>query len=68
MRSVLVNNAGITKDGLLMRMSEADWDAVLDVNLKGTFLCTKAVMRGMMKQRSGSIVNYGNHPVTCQLW
>jgi len=54
---VLVNNAGITKDGLLMRMSEADWDAVLDVNLKGTFLCTKAVMRGMMKQRSGSIVN-----------
>jgi 3-oxoacyl-[acyl-carrier protein] reductase len=54
---VLVNNAGITKDGLLMRMSEADWDAVLDVNLKGTFLCTKAVMRGMMKQRSGAIVN-----------
>ena len=54
---VLVNNAGITKDGLLMRMSEADWDAVLDVNLKGTFLCTKAVMRGMMKQRSGTIVN-----------
>ncbi len=54
---ILVNNAGITKDGLLMRMSEADWDAVLDVNLKGTFLCTKAVMRGMMKQRSGTIVN-----------
>ena len=54
---VLVNNAGITKDGLLMRMSEEDWDAVLDINLKGTFLCTKAVMRGMMKQRSGSIVN-----------
>ena len=54
---VLVNNAGITKDGLLMRMSEADWDAVLDVNLKGVFLCTKAVMRGMMKQRSGTIVN-----------
>lgn len=54
---VLVNNAGITKDGLLMRMSEADWDAVLDVNLKGVFLCTKAVMRGMMKQRSGAIVN-----------
>ena len=54
---VLVNNAGITKDGLLMRMSEADWDAVLDVNLKGTFLCTKAAMRGMMKRRSGSIVN-----------
>ena len=54
---VLVNNAGITKDGLLMRMSEADWDAVLDVNLKGVFLCTKAFMRGMMKQRSGAIVN-----------
>ena len=54
---VLVNNAGITKDGLLLRMSEEDWDAVLDVNLKGVFLCTKAVMRGMMKQRSGTIVN-----------
>jgi 3-oxoacyl-[acyl-carrier protein] reductase len=54
---VLVNNAGITKDGLLMRMSEDDWDAVLNVNLKGTFLCTKAAMRGMMKQRSGAIVN-----------
>jgi len=54
---VLVNNAGITKDGLIMRMSEDDWDAVLNVNLKGTFLCTKAVMRGMMKQRSGTIVN-----------
>ena len=54
---VLVNNAGITKDGLLIRMSEEDWDAVLDVNLKGVFLCTKAVMRGMMKQRSGTIVN-----------
>jgi len=54
---VLVNNAGITKDGLLMRMSEEDWDAVLNVNLKGVFLFTKAAMRGMMKQRSGSIVN-----------
>ncbi len=54
---VLVNNAGITKDGLLMRMSEEDWDAVLDVNLKGVFLCTKAVTRGMLKQRSGTIVN-----------
>lgn len=54
---VLVNNAGITKDGLIMRMSEDDWDAVLNVNLKGTFLCTKAAMRGMMKQRSGTIVN-----------
>ena len=54
---ILVNNAGITKDGLIMRMSEADWDAVLNVNLKGVFLFTKAAMRGMMKQRSGSIVN-----------
>jgi len=54
---VLVNNAGITKDSLLARMSEGDWDAVIDVNLKGTFLCTKAVARTMMKQRSGSIVN-----------
>lgn len=54
---VLVNNAGITKDGLMMRMSEDDWDAVLNVNLKGVFLCTKAAMRGMMKQRSGAIVN-----------
>lgn len=54
---VLVNNAGITKDGLLMRMSEEDWDAVLDVNLKGVFLCTKAATRGMMKRRSGTIVN-----------
>jgi len=54
---ILINNAGITKDGLIMRMSEDDWDAVVDVNLKGVFLCTKAAMRGMMKQRSGTIVN-----------
>jgi len=54
---ILVNNAGITKDTFLARMSEADWDAVLDINLKGTFLFTKAVSRLMMKQRSGSIVN-----------
>jgi 3-oxoacyl-[acyl-carrier protein] reductase len=54
---VLVNNAGITKDGLMMRMSEEDWDAVLDVNLKGTFLFTKAASRPMMKARQGSIVN-----------
>lgn len=54
---ILVNNAGITKDGLLMRMSEEDWDNVLDINLKGTFLCSKAVSRIMMKQRSGAIVN-----------
>jgi len=54
---ILVNNAGITRDTLLMRMKEADWDAVIDVNLKGTFLCTKAVSRIMMKQRYGRIVN-----------
>jgi 3-oxoacyl-[acyl-carrier protein] reductase len=54
---VLVNNAGITKDTLLVRMSEDDWDAVLDINLKGTFLVTKAVARYMMKQRAGAIVN-----------
>ncbi|OGX14939.1 MAG: 3-oxoacyl-[acyl-carrier-protein] reductase [Omnitrophica WOR_2 bacterium RBG_13_41_10] len=54
---ILVNNAGITKDNLLLRMSEADWDAVLNVNLKGTFNCTKAVSRFMLKQRSGKIIN-----------
>jgi 3-oxoacyl-[acyl-carrier protein] reductase len=54
---VLVNNAGITKDTLMIRMSEQDWDAVLSVNLKGTFLFTKAVARPMMKQRTGAIVN-----------
>lgn len=54
---VLVNNAGITKDNLLMRLSEGDWDAVLAVNLKGAFNFTKAVIRPMMKARGGSIVN-----------
>lgn len=54
---ILVNNAGITKDNLLMRMSEEDWDAVLNINLKGTYLCTKAAIRSMMKQRSGKIIN-----------
>jgi len=54
---VLVNNAGITRDGLLIRMSEQDWDEVMNVNLKSVFLFTKAVARIMMKQRSGSIVN-----------
>ncbi len=55
--SILVNNAGITRDGLLMRMSEQDWDLVLAVNLKGAFICTKAVVRQMMKQKCGKIVN-----------
>ena len=55
--NILINNAGITRDGLLVRMNSADWDAVLNVNLKGTFNCTKAVAKPMMKQRSGKIVN-----------
>ena len=54
---ILVNNAGITRDKLILRMTEEDWDAVLGVNLKGTFNCTKAVVRHMAKQRSGKIVN-----------
>ena len=54
---ILVNNAGITGDNLLARMSAEEWDRVLDVNLKGTFHCTKAVVRQMMKQRGGRIVN-----------
>lgn len=53
----LVNNAGITRDTLLMRMSEEDWDAVLNTNLKGAFLCAKAAVRPMLRQRSGRIVN-----------
>ena len=54
---VLVNNAGVTRDTLLMRMSEDDWDAVLDTNLKSAFLVTRAVMRPMLRQRHGRIVN-----------
>ncbi|HEV8535183.1 MAG TPA: 3-oxoacyl-[acyl-carrier-protein] reductase [Candidatus Limnocylindria bacterium] len=54
---ILVNNAGITRDNLLVRMSAEDWDAVLDLNLRGAFLITKAAMRPMMRQRSGRIVN-----------
>ena len=54
---ILVNNAGITKDNLMLRMSEAEWDAVIAVNLKGTYNFTKAVIRPMMKQRAGKIVN-----------
>ena len=55
--NILVNNAGITKDNLLMRISEDDFDKVIDVNLKSVFNMTKAVIRPMMKQRSGSIIN-----------
>lgn len=54
---VLVNNAGITRDNLLIRMKTEDWDQVIDTNLRGVFLCTKAVARGMMKKRYGKIVN-----------
>ncbi len=54
---VLINNAGITRDGLLIRMKDEDWDRVVDVNLKGTFHCIRAVARSMMKARYGRIVN-----------
>lgn len=54
---ILVNNAGVTRDGLMPMMKEADWDAVLDTNLKGAFHCMKAVYRPMMKQKYGRIVN-----------
>jgi 3-oxoacyl-[acyl-carrier protein] reductase len=54
---ILVNNAGITRDQLILRMSEDDWDKVLEVNLKSVFLCSKAVLRHMMRQRWGRIVN-----------
>jgi len=54
---ILINNAGITRDKLILRMTEEDWDIVLNVNLKGTFNCTKAVVRHMAKQRSGKIVS-----------
>ncbi len=54
---ILVNNAGITRDGLMARMKDADWDDVLNTNLKGAFTCSKAVMRGMMKKRWGRIIN-----------
>lgn len=54
---ILVNNAGITRDNLVLRMKEEDWDRVIDTNLKGTFLFSKAVIRTMMKQRFGRIIN-----------
>lgn len=54
---VLVNNAGITRDGLLVRMKESDWDMVLEINLKGAFRCSKIAAKAMMKQRSGRIIN-----------
>ena len=54
---VLVNNAGLTRDNILLRLSEQDWDAVLDANLKGAFHTTRAVLKGMMKRRAGRIIN-----------
>lgn len=57
---ILVNNAGIARDRLLLRMSEEDWNAVLDTNLKGAFHCTKAVQRTFLRQRSGCIINIGS--------
>ncbi len=54
---VLVNNAGVTRDNLMMRMKDEDWDLVLNINLKGVFLCTRAATKVMSKQRSGAIVN-----------
>lgn len=54
---ILVNNAGTTHDNLIMRMSESEWDLILNINLKGAFNCSKAVIRSMMKQRSGRIIN-----------
>ncbi len=55
--AVLVNNAGVTRDNLLLRMKDEEWDLVLDVNLRGTFNMTRSVIKGMVKQRSGSIIN-----------
>lgn len=54
---ILVNNAGITKDNLLMRMKTEEWDSVIDVNLKGAFLCTRRAVKSMMKNRYGKIIN-----------
>jgi len=54
---ILVNNAGITRDGLILRMKDEDWDLVMSINLKGSFLCTKAALKYMTKQRGGTIIN-----------
>ncbi|MFK2824964.1 3-oxoacyl-[acyl-carrier-protein] reductase [Bacillus sp. B190/17] len=62
---ILVNNAGITRDNLLMRMKEQEWEDVIDTNLKGVFLCTKAVTRPMMKQRNGRIINIASIVGVC---
>ena len=57
---ILVNNAGLTRDQILLRMTEADWDTVMDANLKGAFLATRSVLKGMMKRKAGRIVNVGS--------
>ena len=62
---VLVNNAGITRDGLLVRMKAADWDDVIDINLKGAFNCTKLAAKAMMKQRYGRIINISSVVGAC---
>src|SRR5690606_38400128 len=54
---ILVNNAGLTRDNLLLRLSEEEWDTVLTANLRGAFVATQAVLKGMMKRRSGRIIN-----------
>ena len=54
---ILVNNAGITRDGLILRMKDEDWDLVLSINLKGSFLCTRAALKYMSKQRAGTVIN-----------
>ena len=58
--AILVNNAGITRDNLLLRMKDAEWDAIMDVNLKAAYYLSKAVLRGMMKARHGRIINIGS--------
>ena len=57
---ILVNNAGVTRDNILLRLSDADWDTVLDANLKGAFHTMRATIKGMMKRRSGRIINIGS--------
>lgn len=58
---LLINNAGVRRDVIMARMSEEDWDAVMDVNLKGAFLCARAVLKGMFRCRTGHIINIGSY-------
>ena len=68
---ILVNNAGITRDSLMLRMKESEWDAVINTNLRSAFLCTKAVVKAMMKQRHGKIINissmWGTSGASCEV-